>query len=236
VLIRRCAWHREFQGYPAVHGIASWRGLRVKFTDGVCRRCAARVRVEWRVARVAASAPAGPRPVAGVYRHLALVAGVAALVAAIVPASLVTDTFRGDPERPAAEGEPIDLGRFALAQVPAPAEPERAVAPPRAPSRHRRPAPPRLSVIRYRPSPATRAPERPATAAATPLPARPVEAKPSEPARSPVRPAAAPAGVARVRAAEDDLARVAHRHSAARPQLAPPVDRARPAGLALQTP
>jgi hypothetical protein len=47
VLIRRCAWHRSYRGYPIAFGIASWRGFRVAFTDGMCLGCSARLRREW---------------------------------------------------------------------------------------------------------------------------------------------------------------------------------------------
>jgi hypothetical protein len=47
VLIRRCAWHRSYHGYSIAFGIASWRGLRVSFTDGMCLRCTVRFRREW---------------------------------------------------------------------------------------------------------------------------------------------------------------------------------------------
>ena len=47
MLIRRCAWHRSYRGYPLVFGIASWRGQGVSFSDGMCLRCAARMRAEW---------------------------------------------------------------------------------------------------------------------------------------------------------------------------------------------
>lgn len=46
VLVRRCAWHRSYWGYTLLYGIASWRGQEVVFTDGMCRRCAARIRTE----------------------------------------------------------------------------------------------------------------------------------------------------------------------------------------------
>jgi hypothetical protein len=49
MLLRRCAWHRRFHGYPVVYGVASWRGRSITFTDGVCRSCAGRVRREWRL-------------------------------------------------------------------------------------------------------------------------------------------------------------------------------------------
>ena len=46
VLICRCAWHPSYQGYPLLHGIASWRGWGVRFTDGICGKCLARFRAE----------------------------------------------------------------------------------------------------------------------------------------------------------------------------------------------
>jgi hypothetical protein len=36
-LIRRCAWHRPYRRWL---GIASWRGWRITFTDGMCATCA----------------------------------------------------------------------------------------------------------------------------------------------------------------------------------------------------
>jgi hypothetical protein len=51
VLIRRCAWHRTYHGYPLVSGVASWRGWTVSFTDGMCPGCAARYRREWNLPR-----------------------------------------------------------------------------------------------------------------------------------------------------------------------------------------
>lgn len=49
VLIRRCAWHREYFGYPMVFGITSWGELRLSFTDGMCLRCTARFRRQWQL-------------------------------------------------------------------------------------------------------------------------------------------------------------------------------------------
>ena len=46
MLICRCAWHRGYQGYPLLSGIASWRGWSVRFTDGICEKCLARFRAE----------------------------------------------------------------------------------------------------------------------------------------------------------------------------------------------
>ena len=49
MLICRCAWHRRYYGYPLLSGVVSWRGLSVRFTDGICPRCLDRFRVEHRV-------------------------------------------------------------------------------------------------------------------------------------------------------------------------------------------
>jgi hypothetical protein len=46
MLIGRCAWHPRYHGYPLWRGVASWRGLRIQFTDGICPRCLERFRVE----------------------------------------------------------------------------------------------------------------------------------------------------------------------------------------------
>src|SRR2546421_267886 len=46
VLISRCAWHRRYHGYTKILGIGSWQGLNVSFTDGICSKCAARVRAD----------------------------------------------------------------------------------------------------------------------------------------------------------------------------------------------
>jgi len=55
MLIRRCAWHRSYHGYPLAFGIASWRGLSLSFTDGMCLRCSARLRREWNLAPLPAA-------------------------------------------------------------------------------------------------------------------------------------------------------------------------------------
>lgn len=44
MLISRCAWHPRNYGHTKLLGIASWRGLTVGFTDGICPKCAERVR------------------------------------------------------------------------------------------------------------------------------------------------------------------------------------------------
>lgn len=48
MLLCRCAWHRHYHGYPLVNGVASWRGLAVRFTDGICQSCLERFRAEHR--------------------------------------------------------------------------------------------------------------------------------------------------------------------------------------------
>jgi hypothetical protein len=48
VLIARCAWHRRYYGFSRLLGVSSWRGLRIDFTDGICPKCAARVRADFR--------------------------------------------------------------------------------------------------------------------------------------------------------------------------------------------
>jgi hypothetical protein len=47
VLIRRCAWHRTYYRYPLAIGVASWRGLGLSFTDGMCGGCAVHFRRQW---------------------------------------------------------------------------------------------------------------------------------------------------------------------------------------------
>ena len=48
MLICRCAWHRGYRGYPLLNGVASWRGWRIRFTDGICEKCLTRFRAEYR--------------------------------------------------------------------------------------------------------------------------------------------------------------------------------------------
>jgi hypothetical protein len=48
MLIGRCAWHVLYHGRPRWVGITSWRGFNIRFTDGICARCAERFRDEHR--------------------------------------------------------------------------------------------------------------------------------------------------------------------------------------------
>jgi hypothetical protein len=43
MLLSRCAWHPRNYGHGRLLGVASWRGLRIGFTDRICEKCAARV-------------------------------------------------------------------------------------------------------------------------------------------------------------------------------------------------
>src|SRR5690348_14529207 len=61
VLISRCAWHRRYHGYTKVLGISEWRGMHVNFTDGICQKCAARVRADHLRARFDRGASADRR-------------------------------------------------------------------------------------------------------------------------------------------------------------------------------
>lgn len=44
MLVRRCAWHVRYRGYPLLYGVAVWSGRRLAFTDGLCAGCAARIK------------------------------------------------------------------------------------------------------------------------------------------------------------------------------------------------
>jgi hypothetical protein len=58
VLIARCAWHPRNFGHAKLLGVSRWSGVRIQFTDGICRKCAARVRVTRRT--VPPRTPAAP--------------------------------------------------------------------------------------------------------------------------------------------------------------------------------
>jgi hypothetical protein len=49
-MICRCAWHPRYYGRSFWKGIASWRGWRIQFTDGICNQCAERFLAEHRSA------------------------------------------------------------------------------------------------------------------------------------------------------------------------------------------
>jgi hypothetical protein len=62
VLIARCAWHRRYYGSERLLGVSSWRGVRIDFTDGICPKCAARLRADFRGLPGGRRAGAPPAP------------------------------------------------------------------------------------------------------------------------------------------------------------------------------
>ena len=58
MFVRRCAWHRKYNGYAKFLGVSSWRGWGVTFSDGMCRECAAKARAEWQLPPSTRPAPA----------------------------------------------------------------------------------------------------------------------------------------------------------------------------------
>jgi hypothetical protein len=89
VLIRRCAWHRSYRGYPLAFGIASWRGLSISFTDGMCLGCSARLRRQWNLPPLAA----GVAPF-GLHGGLVRVAAMAVMLVSVVLAARPLDDLR----------------------------------------------------------------------------------------------------------------------------------------------
>ena len=79
VLIRRCAWHRSYRGYPLAFGIASWRGVGISFTDGMCLGCSSRLRREWNLPPIQATGLSF-----GSRFQLARVAAMAVIVVSLV--------------------------------------------------------------------------------------------------------------------------------------------------------
>ncbi|HUF92994.1 MAG TPA: hypothetical protein VMR23_11495 [Candidatus Limnocylindria bacterium] len=101
MLIRRCAWHRSYNGYPMLYGITAWRQRGLGYTDGMCRRCAATALQAW---GRSPEAEARPRPVIARLRNPAGRAGIAVAAACILTALAVTAAARrdgGDGELPA---------------------------------------------------------------------------------------------------------------------------------------
>jgi hypothetical protein len=80
MLIRRCAWHRFYNGYPMLYGVAAWRKPGIQYTDGMCRRCAATALQEW-----SAGPGAAPRPrlILRRPRGIAVAAAAASLLVAL---------------------------------------------------------------------------------------------------------------------------------------------------------
>lgn len=120
MLIRRCAWHRLYNGYPMLYGITAWRQRGVGYTDGMCRRCAATALQAW---GKGPEAEAHLRPVLARLRSPAGRAGVAVAAACILTALAVTAAARRDGDdrnRPASALPRAATG--SQAGPPAPAE------------------------------------------------------------------------------------------------------------------
>src|SRR4051794_5575336 len=119
MLIRRCAWHPKYRGYPLLFGVASWRGSRLVFTHGMCRGCAAYLRHEWKMKPLAEIEPERRRRAPAVP---ALVPpGAVALVAIAVLLFVARPVDHGDVEMSASpRGVASVPGTPAVATVPAP--------------------------------------------------------------------------------------------------------------------
>jgi hypothetical protein len=241
MLIRRCAWHREFHGYTMIHGVASWRGVSVRFTDGVCRQCAARVRVEWHVVQSGVESKVPQRSLfLGRYRRVALVTVFAVLVIMVFPAKRIMDAMlKKAPavvESAMAIGEPPDVSVAVPARTPmARANPEAGLPP----VRQRRASVSKPVVVRYsppKPLGPVWSPEEDPVAVPPPTVVRPVEPQRHEPVRHAASVSPAVGHISRARATEDELMRVARGQSTSRLLLFPPEERPRHAGLAIQTP
>jgi hypothetical protein len=133
MFLRRCAWHPRYRGRRLIYGISSWRGGGIRFTDGVCRSCAARLRrdlgdagepIEPLVRRIAA--PGVPETVARAALAVLALAGI------VFAARAVHQAVPGRP-RIASRAVPI-VGR-----APLPESPRSLPASPR-PVKHRAPA------------------------------------------------------------------------------------------------
>ncbi len=144
MLIRRCAWHRSYRGYPLPFGIASWRGASVSFTDGMCLGCSAQLRREWNLPPLAA----GVAPF-GLHGGPVRVAAMAVMLVGVVLAARPLDDLRiprvfvPPPQTvlvPPITADEEPMPSLAVAHVP-----RRAIPPPAA-SSSRRPSAPSAEV------------------------------------------------------------------------------------------
>jgi len=241
MLIRRCAWHREFHGYTIIHGVAAWRGRSVKFTDGVCKSCAGRVRIEWRVAGRDAethsswgssSAPGRPRPAV-------LTAAILLIVAAILSIRPISDKRLG-------AGPDESLGDGGRAGERRDARLSGEDAPPRVSRERTRP----LGKTKARPwrrhatTRTVSAPSPVPTAVVSPSPTAPVFLSIAEPApeeeqlitAEPIQITSLPPILSRPLTTEDEFSLRVRRASLTRLSLSPPPERPRHAGLTIQGP
>ena len=134
-------------------GVASWRGLRVTFTDGMCARCAVRFRRQWKL-------PSSTVTVVPIGAPLAFlrVGGTLLVASVLLLAARPLDEAHG----PATMTPPPET---VLLPAPIEAPPPPPVRSPRAP-RRTAPAPP-PAVVATVPSPPP-APDPPPVVAATP--------------------------------------------------------------------
>lgn len=123
MIVKRCAWHSRYVGYRMVYGIASWRGARLVFADGMCRGCARR----WRVESTGDHAFSSPDPVIPGWMPKAGLA-VAVLVAIVLAARPIDHAAR---VVTGADGESRASARIARA-APITAATATATAPPTA--------------------------------------------------------------------------------------------------------
>jgi hypothetical protein len=100
MVVRRCAWHRKYHGYPLVYGVASWRDLGIVFSEGICRRCTTRLREDLRFPpHVVDSAPEAPA-------WELLVPGTAVALAVIATLLVFTQPLDVPPPAPIVSSEP----------------------------------------------------------------------------------------------------------------------------------
>jgi hypothetical protein len=120
MLVRRCAWHRRYHGYPALYGIGSWRGWKLQFTDGACARCARRVRREFNIAPPLWTTRAERRASAAPLLVPPLAVGLVALGALLLVARPLDHTQGDAPSALAADPPPSADGPLEASPVTRP--------------------------------------------------------------------------------------------------------------------
>lgn len=120
MFVRRCAWHRKYNGHAKFLGVSSWRGWGVTFSDGMCRDCAAKARAEWQLPPSTRPAPP-PRFNRSFRPDFAFAAAVLLLGLAATFGAVV------GPPRPAQQTARVEVTPAPIAT--APVEPGTATAP-----------------------------------------------------------------------------------------------------------
>jgi len=102
VRITRCAWHPRNYGHVKLVGVGGWRGLRLEFTEGICKECAARIRA------AGGRQSAEPANRSGIVAAAAVVVvvGLAATVGLVLSARSAREA---DPRREHARGAPRSI-------------------------------------------------------------------------------------------------------------------------------